>query len=288
MMKPSQIELKKERDFSDVFNAAFSFISSEAGRLFRVIALYAGVPVIIAVIMSAYYARDTMTSIFHVMNGANDMSQPDTGLVLLTILFGVVAQLFLMGLVPAYMAEYEQKGKDGFRADDVWQRFARNFGSVAGFGILSLVIIIVGFVLFLIPGIYLSVPLSFILYVLLIENKKGGALFSRCFQLVRSQWWKTFGILLLAYLILAIVSGIFSLPSAIVAGIEGFLVGSGEKEVMESNSLAVILATIFSGLGQYILYPGLYVVVAFQYYNLREQKDRESLMEKVSEIKEDE
>ncbi len=287
-MKPSQIELKKERDFSDVFNAAFSFIGSEAGRLFRVIGLYAGVPVVIAVIMSAYYARDTMSSVFQVMSGANDMSQPDTLLVGLTILFGVVAQLFLAGLVPAYMAEYEEKGKDGFRADDVWQRFARNFLGVAGFGILATLIVIIGFVLFLVPGIYLSVPLSFILYVLLIEDKRGGALFSRCFQLVRNQWWKTFGILILAYLIMMIVSGIFSLPSAIVAGIEGFLVGTGQKEVVEANSLAVILTTIFSGLGQYILYPGLYVVVAFQYYNLREQKDRDSLMEKVSAIKEDE
>lgn len=287
-MKPTQIELKKERDFSDVFNAAFSFIGSEAGRLFRVIGLYAGVPVIIAVIMSAYYARDTMSSVFQVMSDANDMSQPDTALVGLTILFSVVAQLFLAGLVPAYMAEYEQKGKDGFRADDVWQRFVRNFGVVVGYGILAAVIVIIGFALFLFPGIYLSVPLSFILYVLLIENKRGNRLFSRCFQLVRSKWWKTFGILFLAYLIMAIVSGIFSLPSAIAAGIEGFLVGSGQKEVMEANSLAVILTTIFGGLGQYILYPGLYVIVAFQYYSLREQKDRDSLMEKVSAIKEEE
>ncbi|MGM0375717.1 MAG: hypothetical protein ACQEQ0_02995 [Bacteroidota bacterium] len=288
MMKPTQIELKKERDFSDVFNAAFSFIGSEAGRLFRVIGLYAGVPVIIAVIMSAYYARDMMSSVFQVMSNANDMSQPDTALVGLTILFSVVAQLFLAGLVPAYMAEYEHKGKDGFRADDVWQRFARNFGGVAGYGILAAVIVIIGFVLFLFPGIYLSVPLSFILYVLLIENKRGSRLFSRCFQLVRSKWWNTFGILFLAYLIMMIVNGIFSLPSAIVAGIEGFLVGSGQKEVMEANSLAVILTTIFGGLGQYILYPGLYVIVALQYYSLREQKDRDSLMEKVSAIKEEE
>lgn len=287
-MKPTQIELKKERDFSDVFNAAFSFIGSEAGRLFRVIGLYAGVPVIIAVIMSAYYARDMMSSVFQVMSNANDMSQPDTALVGLTVLFSMVAQLFFAGLVPAYMAIYEEKGKNGFRADDVWQRFARNFGGVAGYGILAAVLVIIGFVLFLVPGVYLSVPLSFILYVLLIENKRGSRLFSRCFQLVRGKWWKTFGILLLAYLIMMIVSSIFSLPSAIAAGIEGFLIGSGQKEVMEANSLAVILTTIFGGLGQYILYPGLYVIVAFQYYSLREQKDRESLLEKVSAIKEEE
>jgi TRAP-type C4-dicarboxylate transport system permease large subunit len=206
----------------------------------------------------------------------------------LTFVFSVVAQLFVAGLIPAYMAEYETKGKDGFQADDVWQRFAGYFAGIAGYGILSSLIVIVGFLVLFFPGVYLSVPMAFVLYVLVIEDRKGKSLFKRSFGLVRNQWWKTFGIILLAYLILAIVAGLFSLPSVIVGAVEGFLVGSGQKESMEPNSLAIILTTIFSGLGQYLLYAGLYVVIAFQYYSLREQKDGDRLMEKVSAIKEDE
>ncbi|MFO8000278.1 MAG: hypothetical protein R6U46_03470 [Marinilabilia sp.] len=287
-MNRPEIQLKKERDFSNVFNASFAFVTQEVGRLLRVVGLYAGVPIIIAVIMNAYYAQDTMSSVFNIMSSGNAMSEPDNLLTGLSILFSLLAQLFIAGLIPAYVAEYEAKGKDGFRADDVWERFVTNFGAIIGYSLLAAFMVIVGFGLLIFPGIYLWVPLSFVLYVKLIEEKSLGSVFSRCFQLIRNNWWKTFGIFVLAYLIMSIITGLFSLPAAIVAGIEGFMVGSGQQEALDANSLAVILTTVVGGLGQYLLYPVLYIILAFQYYNLREQKDRDSLMEKVSAINEEE
>jgi hypothetical protein len=60
-MNKQEIELKKYRDFTDVFNASFAFISQELKRLFQVIGLYAGIPVIIAVIMNAYYTQELIS-----------------------------------------------------------------------------------------------------------------------------------------------------------------------------------------------------------------------------------
>lgn len=286
-MKKPEIELKKERDFSDVFNASFAFITQEIKRLFRVVVLYAGVPIILAAIMSAFYTQDSLSSVFFIIDGSAP-EELDMGLMGLTVLFGLLAQLFIAGLVPAYLGEYEEKGKSGFTADDVWKRFVRHLGAVIGYSLLSFLIIIVGFLLFVIPGIYLSVPLSFILYVKIIEDRNFSSTFSRSFQLVSSNWWVSFGIILLAYLILAVIGGLFSFPAMIVAGIEGFMVGSGQQEASQSNSLALIITSIIGGLGQYILYPVLYIIIAFQYYNLREQKDRDTLLDKVSAINENE
>lgn len=286
-MNRPEIELKKERDFSDVFNASFSFITQEIGRLVKVIALYAGVPVIIAVVMSAYYTQDAINSVFQVMGGDFSDAAPDMGLVLLTTMIGLLAQLFIAGLVPAYLGKYEEKGKAGFTADDVWQRFLKHFGAIIGYSILSLLLIIVGAVFLVIPAIYLSVPLAFVLYVKVIENRDLGSTFSRCFQLIRNNWWRTFGILIVAYIIIAIISWLFTVPAIIVGVIEGFMVGSGQQEAIDSSSLAVVLTSIFGGLGQYILYPVLYIIIGFQYYTLREEKDRDTLMGKVSAINED-
>jgi hypothetical protein len=287
-MNRPEIELKKERDFSDVFNASFVFISQELRKLFKVTALYAGVPVIIAVILSVYYTQDTFSSFFQVIRGESTMNEPDLSLIFLSILFGVLAQVFIAGLIPAYLAEYEEKGQSGFGADDVWKRFLKHFGAILGYSFLSAIMIMIGTLFFIIPGIYLSVPLSFILYVKIIENRNLGDSFSRCVQLVRHNWWNTFGILILAYLIIGIVGSLFSLPTMIVAGIEGFLIGTGQQEAMHADSLTFVITTIFGGLGQYLLYPVLYVIIAFQYYALREQKDRDSLLEKVSAINDEE
>ncbi len=283
MNKP-EIELKRERDFSDVFNASFAFISQEIKRLGKVIVLYAGIPIIIVVIMSTFYAQDTMTSVFEIMNQQGVVTSPDGSIIFLSILFGFLAQLFIAGLVPSYLGEYEEKGRSGFSADDVWQRFLKNLGAIIGYSILAFLIIGVGVAFLIIPGIYLSVPLAFLLYVKIIENRSLGATFSRSFQLIRNNWWKTFGILILAYLIIAIIGGLLSVPAMIVAGIEGFLVGSGQQETMNGDSLAFVITTFLGGLGQYLLYPVLYVIIAFQYYALREQKDQDYLMEKVSAI----
>jgi hypothetical protein len=286
MNKP-EIELKKERDFSDVFNASFAFITQELKKLFQVITLYAGVPIIIAAIMSAYYAQDTFTSILQVVQGGTGSNASSAWLVFLTIIFGMLAQLFISGLVPAYFGEYEEKGKGNFSSLDVWNRFVRHFGAIIGYSIVAGVIMIFGVILLVIPAIYLWVPLSFILYVKIIEDKGFGETFSRCFQLIRNNWWITFGILLLSYLIISIVGTLFSIPAMIIAGVEGFLVGSGQQEAVNSDSLAFIITTIVGGLGQYLIYPVWNIIVGFQYYNLREQKDRETLMDKVSAINED-
>jgi hypothetical protein len=287
MNKP-EIELKRERDFSGVFNVSFSFMSQEIKRLLRVIALYAGVPVVIAVIMNTYYAQDTFSSIMQIVNGTSTYEGPNSLLIFLTSLLGFLAHIFIAGLVPAYMAEYEVKGKGGFTAADVWNRFMKHFGAIIGYSILATIMLIVGIVFLIIPGIYLSVPFAFILYVKIIEDRDFSGTLSRCFQLVRNNWWATMGIIILAYLIVGVVGGLFSIPAMIVAAINGFLIGTGQQETFQSDSLAFVVSTIFGGLGRYILYPVLYIIIAFQYYSLREQKDRDTLMDKVSSINEQE
>lgn len=283
-----EIELKCERDFSDVFNASFAFLSQEIKRLTRVIALYAGVPIIISVVMSTYYTQDTFSSLFQIMGGGGGAAIPNPMPLFLTIVISFLVTIFLAGLIPAYMGEYEEKGKNGFGAEDVWKRFIRHIGAIIGFSILGSIIVTVGFFLLIIPGIYLSVPMAFLLFVKVIEDKNLGDTFSRCFQLVRNNWWITFGIIILAYIIISIVSWLFSVPALIVGGIQGFLIGTGEQDAIQTDSLAFILTSVISGLGQYILYPVLYIIIAFQYYSLREQKDRDTLMGKVSAINEGE
>lgn len=282
MMNKQEIELVKYRDFSDVFNGSFAFMSQEMKQLVRVLGLYAGVPVIIAVILNALYLQDAFTVIFEMSNSGIG-AMPNPVLIFLTIIVSFVAQVFIMGLVPAYLGEYEEKGRNGFSAADVWNRFARHFGAIIGYSIVAGLLMFVGFLFLIIPGIYLSVPFTFVLYVKVIEDKDLGDTLSRCFQLVKSRWWATFGIIILAYLIISVVGWLFSIPTMIVAGIQGFMAVSG-GEAMDGNSLGIILSTIFAGLGQYILYPVLYIIIAFQYYTLREQKDRSSLMDRISSI----
>jgi hypothetical protein len=213
-MNKQEIELVKYRDFSDVFNGSFAFMSQELKQLIRVFGLYAGVPVIISVILSALYMQDTFSTIFETINnGGAPVGGPNPVLILLTIIVSFVAQVFIMGLVPAYLGEYEDKGRDGFTAADVWNRFARHFGAIIGYSIVAGFLMFIGFLFLIIPGIYLWVPFSFVLYVKVIEDKDSCLSDYQCCWLVvfhphddccrdrrfyccvgrRSSGWKLFG-----------------------------------------------------------------------------------------------
>jgi hypothetical protein len=76
-----------------------------------------------------------------------------------------------------------------------------------GWEIVAGILMLVGFVLFIIPGIYLVIVFAATLTgVVVVESKNIG----RCFALVRRRFWPTAGRLLLAFLIAIIYSVVIS------------------------------------------------------------------------------
>ncbi len=286
-MTQHDVILEKKRDFSEVFNASFSFLAQEFKGLLKVIALYAGLPIIAVVIYSAFYTQNVMQSIVSMVEGMNQAAPPNFAMMFVTMLLTALLYSFLSGLTSAYLAVYLRKGRGGFRIEEVWSLFIRKLGAIIGYSFVGGILMFFGFIFFLIPGIFLSVPLSLIVMVTVVEDKGLGGTLSRCFHLVKSNWWVTFGILIVAYLIISTLGFLFSMPAVIIGAVKGFLTASG-KEVGDMNSTGIVLATVVGQLGQYLIYPIFFVVTGIQYFNLKEQKDMDALHEKVSAISEQE
>ncbi len=62
------------------------------------------------------------------------------------------------------------------------------------------VLLIAGFILLIIPGIYLLVRFSFAYYALMIEQRSAFDSLSRSWQLTQGHWWKLFWALLVLFL----------------------------------------------------------------------------------------
>ena len=58
--------------------------------------------------------------------------------------------------------------------------------------LMTYFLIFVGFLLFIIPGIYLTITLGFVLFALVMENYQGLKALVRSFNLVRGYFWPTF------------------------------------------------------------------------------------------------
>jgi len=318
MDKPVVV-LKKSRDFSDVINATFAFISQEFKSYGRVFLYYAGIPILLSAIAGAFFSGTEITRVFSNMDGIND-SMDVLGasyFVKLGILFllSIVVYVFISGLTASYLQLYSEKGRSGFEANDVWQSFITHLWRLVGFyllffigfifiggvlgivissfslagsgGVGAFIIIFLSMLLFFVFLIYASVPLSMGYLVIYSEDRSLGGLFKRVFELVKGHWWQSFGVIFVLSLIYSIISSLFSIPVFISSVMQGFLTASGGDPIgSDSLTVTMIVGSLIGTLGQFIMYPIILVGIGVQYFNLREQKDNEGLLEKVSEMAE--
>jgi hypothetical protein len=314
-MEKPEVVLTRKRDFSDVINATFSFLSQEIKPYARVILVYAALPLLAATIITTIYSTKEMSNLVELIRGGGIgiTSVPDLGIMAAMYLFTIVAYVFLMGLTASYLKLYSEKGRRTFTSEEVWNGFIKSIGThvllilltvvflvlisaVGGlitalmgffmgsgsgvFTAIAVFILVMGFMMFL---IYIMVPLTFAYYTIYSENTGVIAAAKRGFSLVSGNWWFSFGVLFILTIIVFVLSSLFSIPVLITTLVKGFVAVQTEA-VSGGPSLTLILTSLLSTIGSYLIYPIVFVGCGIQYYNLRMQKDNEDLLQKVSEI----
>ncbi len=142
------------------------------------------------------------------------------GLHLLTVFFMLIGMLLVIAInawVQVTLLYYvkEENMKMGVKA--LLMSVQDKMPSYYWVVFLNAIIVIAGFILFIIPGIIFSVWLSMSQFAFVFEGLKGGKALSRSKELVKGYWWPVLGRLLLLVVLAAIVSSISKL---------GFLVNS--------------------------------------------------------------
>lgn len=84
-------------------------------------------------------------------------------------------------------------------------------GRITGASILAGLVIFIGFVLLIVPGLFLLTIWSVLVPVIVLENRSMMGAFGRSRELVRSQGWNVFGLIVLTYLILLVVGFVVGL-----------------------------------------------------------------------------
>jgi hypothetical protein len=139
----------------------------------------------------------------------------------------------------------------------------RRLGSLVWVSFLGSLIVGVGFLLLIVPGIYLAVAFSVAVPVLLMESYKGKSALGRSRDLVRGRWWPVLGTIVLGFVLQAIVGAIVQ---GILQGI--LLTGAGDSlfattiVVGISNAIAAIITT-----------PLQAALITVLYFDLRVRKE---------------
>jgi hypothetical protein len=122
----------------------------------------------------------------------------------------------------------------------------RRFGSVLLVAILVGLVVAVGLILFIIPGIAFLTFLSVAIPALVIENRRGTEAMGRSWNLVSGHFWHVLGVIVVA----AIITGVVSSLISALGGSNWFL-----RWIFQA--IAQIVTTPFSALVGVLLYLDL-------------------------------
>jgi hypothetical protein len=146
----------------------------------------------------------------------------------------------------------------------------RKLGGLLVVTLLTFLAVLGGTVLLIVPGILFYVRFAFAPAALVVEDTGAIAAMRRSWRLVRGHFWRLFGTLLLASLLVGIVGGIAGAPFVIAAQ---FIGPAGWPLAAAGNAIAGIFTR-----------PFVLIIVVLLYFDLRIRKEGFDLAVMVAEI----
>ncbi len=150
--------------------------------------------------------------------------------------------------------------------DITWQeslRFAlQRFGPLLLLSLAVGVLVAIGTVLLIVPGVWLAVALCVAAPALLVEKLGVGDAISRSRELVQGRWWATFGRLLVAGLLIVLAVVVIS----VILG--GALFASGDS----GNTSKHIIGHTLNLVASVLTTPFLAALIVLVYFDLRFRK----------------
>jgi hypothetical protein len=195
----------------EILSAAFNIYKANASQLILIVAVVV-VPLslISAVFSGVVFAPDKV----RVTNTGGQVVFDYAGRGLgVALLAGAIAALIAVLISAVLQAAILRAAAQATIGDPVDVEASYRYGlkrlwSVILVSILVGLVVAVGFILLVIPGIIFLVFLSVSIPVLIVEGRRGTEAMGRSWNLVKGNFWHAFGVIVVAALIVGIISGI--------------------------------------------------------------------------------
>lgn len=297
---PGAINIRESRGFSDQLTMTFAFLRQNFRQLGRSVMVITGPVILLGGVL--------VTILFSIPSRGSSILEESAGrflLLFIVIILFIFGWLLLTAVVNSYVFLYlERKGEEieGISVRDVWQATKENLGRVIstafglggvwiGFnivsgilGIIPLIGILASFGSFFLI-LYFVVALMPIYTVRLREDIGIFDAISRCRELIRDNWWMTFGLLV-------VTGGICTLLFYAVAG-AAYLIGKGLIHLVATSTATLLQSLLFQVLVLPVVMAGmiLYIIPTLagvlQYFNLLEKLEGVGVLERIEKLGED-
>lgn len=281
-------ELLKIRDFGQVISDTFNFLKENFKPLAKCFFTFCGFFIVATIALSIVIQLQTGTQMQNAFSPVRARQVFETFSDRLGTVFVMYAFIILFSLlnytamhvtVFSYMSLYKEKGNVPPTTEEVWGYFKYYFFRAFGTIFLLSLLLGIAFVLCLIPGIYLSPALGLVVPVMIFENGSLSYSFSKAFQLLRNNWWTTFGAIFVMIIIVYFISAIVMIPVTVIT-ISTTLIQKGGLNGIQTLS---IVSSVLSGLAQITQILPL-ITAALCYFSLSEQMEGTGLMGRINQL----
>lgn len=287
------INFKKERDLGAIISDTFKFIREEYKTIFRLYLKHVGWLLLLIVASSTYYQYQSLKFTGDLAIG-NDPGAfllemlSSAGIAFLLVLLCSIAYSALSLTTINSIIKSYVKNEGEINEEEVSQYIGQYFATTLGSFIVYGILVFIGFLLCVVPGVYLIVPLTLIFPIIVFQEKSFSDAFSECFKLIKQNWWITFATLLIVTILMWLIGSLFQIPIIVMSALETFTsLQEGSQTPGTANLASSWLYMTFyvlASLAQYILSLVSLISVALIYFNLNEFHNKTGTLEDIDRI----
>ena len=287
-------ELRKRRDFGENISTIFHIIRTEHKQFVGSIVLIAGPVILIASIAVAYVTVNAMDafSSFDPTDSSSASSLLGSYIQIIFSYVGIWIGYTVISIVTySYLKVYLEVDRvEDVTTNMVWNETKRHIFSVTFASIINIIVIIFCTIFLVIPGLIMSVYLSMVIPIMILEGESYGSAFNKSFRYLSNNFWLTAGLLIVVSIIASMISFAFSIHSTALSFVwqlntmESWSDGGSSSTLGSTFAFFFLITTIFANLARMLTYSFTHLSMGLQYYNVKEQIDSTGLMEQIANM----
>lgn len=287
MYNAQPLQLRQVRDLGQNISDTFLFLRQNWKPIYAAIGVVCVPPLIILGLLMKYGMGDFFSGIRDGGPSAGSFAG-FFGIIILLYVAMLLMYLICFAMVNEYMGAYVRGEHAGMTVRELLRRSFSQFWSYFGIGLLSGLMLIPGFMLCFIPGIYLWANIVLAPASHAVERSGATGAISRSFQLTKNNWWESFAIGILIILIQGLIGQIIQMPLSMLFGLGVFAgftpAGNDPEQAIQFMSNVFPLLMIIGIISGMITYPISSVAAAMRYFTLVEKREQTGLGEQVKQF----
>lgn len=274
-MNKENIEIFERRDFGEFISAPISFLVQEFKVLVKALFIYVGPFILVETILIYYFDFSYNSQAFSSLFEQYGTYRETSGFSFLLRILELFQSVMMYTVIGVYIKLYAERGRGNFELSEIWQMISKFYWPVMGGNIIGGIMIIVGVLALIIPGIYLAVVLSLLFIVIIFEEQGVGKSISRVFEVIKGNWWTAFG----AYIVMGIMFFLSALLLQVIVESIFSIFGYGRFISASSSVVSDLIFLLISSV--------MTLLPVFLYSSFLTEKEDPLLMKRIKRISDD-